>query len=97
MPIKYYDGNLRYEGSDMSLVVPQIGKAKGSRNKFSKKVCFDGIEYNTVREFSEKFKINKNSVSRWVTGKTPMPSYFYDRNLHYKGQDTSVIRRSDRK
>lgn len=97
MPLEYYEGNLHYEGSDMSLISPQVGKATGLRNKSSQQVVFKDIEYPSVKAFCEKFGVDRNSVYAWVSGKIPMPAFFYNNGLHYKNQDIGKIRCSTRK
>lgn len=56
----------------------------------SKQVICDGIEYASLTEFK---KINNvtGAVNCWLNGKNGMPVEWYERGLHYKGQDVSII------
>ena len=97
MPKDYYDGNLHYEDIGTSVTYVQHGHPKGGDVTSSKRIYFDGVWYDTLSEFCAKYKVNKDSVRNWASGKTSMPQFFYDRNLHYDGEDMSKARRRKRK
>lgn len=96
MPYAYYNGQLHYEGESMELIQPYKDRS-GSNNSFAKIVIFNNKEYGSVKEFCEQYKVSKDSVRNWISGKYPMPQFFYDNGLHYKYEDISKIRRSTRK
>lgn len=56
----------------------------------SKQVICEGVEYASLTEFKEQNKV-KGSVNCWLNGTKGMPVEWYEKGLHYKGQDTSVI------
>lgn len=56
----------------------------------SKQVICDGIEYASLTEFKEKNDV-KGAVNCWLNGTKGMPVEWYEKGLHYKNQDTSII------
>lgn len=56
----------------------------------SRAVYCDGKIYDSLTQFREENNVTKN-VSKWLSGKVGMPKKWYDKDLHYIGQDKSVI------
>lgn len=91
MPLNFYEGQLHYENEDMSNIYKQVGRRKGSENGNAKTIIFYDKEFGTLNEFCEKYNVDRNRVKAWVSGRQPMPSFFYDGKLHYKGEDFSIV------
>lgn len=56
----------------------------------SRSVYCDGKIYDSLTQFREENNVTKN-VSKWLDGRVGMPKKWYDKDLHYIGQDKSVI------
>ena len=56
----------------------------------SRPVFCDGKIYDSLTQFREENNVTKN-VSKWLDGRVGMPKKWYDKDLHYIGQDKSVI------
>lgn len=67
----------------------QLGRT-GAECPNSKPVICDGVEYSSVTEFKEKNKV-KGDVIAWLNGKKGMAIEWYEKGLHYKDQDSSII------
>ena len=80
-------------------VVSEEAKQKMSQQKLgkigkdcpnSRSVYCDGKIYDSLTQFREENNVTKN-VSKWLDGRVGMPKKWYDKDLHYIGQDKSVI------
>ena len=56
----------------------------------SRPVFCDGKIYDSLTQFREENNVTKN-VSKWLDGRVGMPKKWYDKDLHYIGQDKSII------
>jgi transcriptional regulator with XRE-family HTH domain len=72
-----------------------LGK-KGKDCVNSRPVICDGIEYESLTQFLEKYPITKN-VTQWLSGKVGMPKEWYDRKLYYKDLGFDVVKLSNNK
>jgi hypothetical protein len=74
-----------------------LGK-KGKDCVNSKPVICDGIEYESLAQFCDIMGLNRASTGEWIRGSDTMPKEWYDKRLHYKDTDFSIIRcREDEK
>jgi len=71
-----------------------LGK-KGKDCPNSRPVICDKIEYESLTIFKEKNGFPKGNITGWLSGKFGMPKYWYDKQLHYKDTDFSLIKCSD--
>ena len=68
-----------------------LGK-KGKECCNSRAVLCDGIEYESLNQFCEIMKLNRGKVTEWINGHDTMPKEWYNKQLHYKDTDFSLIR-----
>ena len=74
-----------------------LGK-KGKDCVNSRPVICDGIEYESLAQFCEINNLTRCSVGEWINGHDTMPMEWYNKKLHYKDDDFSIIRpREDEK
>lgn len=74
-----------------------LGK-KGKDCVNSRPVICDGIEYESLCQFCEMNNLNRGAVGEWINGHDTMPMEWYNKQLHYKDDDFSIIRpREDEK
>lgn len=71
-----------------------LGK-KGKDCPNSRPIICDGIEYESLTDFKEKHNYPKGNITGWLNGKFGMPKYWYDKGLHYKDTDFSLMKCSD--
>ena len=71
----------------------KLGK-KGKDCPNSRAVICDGIEYESLTDFKIKNGNPKGNISGWLLGNVGMPEYWYDKRLHYKDTDFSIIKKS---
>lgn len=83
IPQKWYDKGLHYIDEPIENYVIAI-KNLGKNNIKSKPVICENIEFSNVRECSEYYNINKNSMKNWLNKTNPMPKEWYDKGLRYK-------------
>lgn len=58
----------------------------------SRPVICDGVEYESLTEFREKNNFPKGNLNGWLSGKVGMPKKWYDKRLHYKDTDFSIVK-----
>lgn len=68
----------------------ETAKRKGKLCPNSKPVICDGVEYESLTSF-EKIN-NVKHAGIWMYGKKAMPVEWYNKKLHYKDVDFSIIR-----
>ena len=68
----------------------ETAKRKGKLCPNSKPVICDGVEYESLTSF-EKIN-NVKHAGIWMYGKKAMPVEWYNKGLHYKDVDFSIIR-----
>lgn len=74
-----------------------LGK-KGKDCVNSRPVICDGIEYESLCQFCEMNNLARGVVGEWINGHDTMPMEWYNKQLHYKDDDFSIIRpREDEK
>lgn len=74
-----------------------LGK-KGKNCVNSRPVICDGIEYESLTHFCEVNNLARGAVGEWINGHDTMPMEWYNKKLHYKDDDFSIIRpREDEK
>ena len=64
---------------------------KGKLCPNSKIVVCDGIEYDSLTEFKEKFH-PKGAINAWLHGEKAMPKKWYDKKLYYKDLGFDIIK-----
>lgn len=85
MPKEWYDKQLHQEGKTMNDYKIQNETLTGRDNPNSKHVYCDGVKYNSVKEFTQKYNLVYTTVMSWLYGKSNMPQEWYDRKLHFEG------------
>lgn len=74
----------------------KISKAtKRGNNANAKKVICDNIIFECQTDCSEYYGIKQQTMSRWLTGKIPMPQKFIDLGLRYL-DDPAIIYESQK-
>lgn len=78
------EGSLGHKLSEESKdKIRMANKNIKSENRYqSVKVFCDGVIYNSIKEFSERNKLNRTTVTKWLKGKNKMPKEWYNKNLH---------------
>lgn len=71
----------------------RIGKV-GKECPNSKRVICDGIEYESLTDFKNKNDVH-GKINGWLNGTTSMPKEWYDKRLHFKDTDFSIIKCRD--
>jgi len=94
MPKIYYENGLHFKGEGMNHLYVQNGHPSGKNSPTAKAIYFNGVRYDTLKEFCKHYGVTKDTVRGWTIGRTAMPRYFYDGNLHYEGGDLSLAKRS---
>lgn len=61
----------------------------------SRPVICDNIEYESLTDFMIKNNNPKGNITGWLSGKVGMPKYWYDKQLHYKDCDFSLLKCSE--
>lgn len=87
MPQEWYDKCLHQEGKSMDCYKVQTGALTGVDNPNSRPVYCDGIKYNSVKEFTQKYNLVYTTVMNWLHGNSNMPQEWYDRGLHFEGEN----------
>lgn len=87
MPKEWFDKELHQEGKTMDDYKVQIGALTGVDNPNSRPVYCDGIKYNSVKEFTQKYNLVYTTVMNWLHGNSNMPQEWYDRGLHFEGEN----------
>lgn len=59
----------------------------GGKNGMAIPVICEGIEYPTIKECAEHYKVEKTSMQKWLQQTVGMPPYFVERQLRYKGTE----------
>jgi hypothetical protein len=88
------EGTLGHKATDKIKEVNRnrlLGK-KGKECCNSRVVLCDGIEYESLNQFCEIMKLNRGKVTEWINGHDTMPKEWYDKQLHYKDTDFSLIK-----
>lgn len=68
-----------------------LGK-KGKDCVNSRPVMCDNIEYESLTQFCEINHLSRAMVITWVNGRDTMPMEWYNKQLHYKDSDFSIIK-----
>lgn len=77
---------------DAKLKMSKVKKGKTGKNcPNSKVVVCDSVEYNSLTEF-KNINHPKGAIYQWLNGTKAMPKYWYDKKLHYKDSDFSIIK-----
>lgn len=56
----------------------------------SKPVICDGVLYDSLTIFCEKFELNHQTVSKWLIGEHAMPMEWYNKGLNYFNSDFTI-------
>lgn len=83
-------GHIVSDEAKIKMSQKRMGKT-GKDCPNSRAVYCDGKVYDSLTQFREENDVSKN-VSMWLNGKVGMPKKWYDKDLHYIGQDKSIIR-----
>ena len=88
------EGTLGHKGSEK---LSRINRERllGKRGKDccnSRPVICEGIEYESLTQFCEIMNLNGTTVLYWMNGRRTMPKEWYDKELHYKDTDFSIVR-----
>ena len=57
-----------------------------------KPVLYNGEYYVSLGDFCKQNNLSTKTVGNWLTGKTPMDAYYYDRGLRYENQENQIVR-----
>ena len=76
MPQEWYNKGLRRE--DKTMEDYEIAKKIGKR-----KIICVGIEFESIKECADYYKISRTVVEKWLSKKLDIPQNFYDMQLHY--------------
>ena len=94
------EGTLGHKGGE-NLSRVNRERLLGKRGKDcvnSRPVICDGIEYESLSQFCEINNLTRCAVGEWINGHDTMPMEWYNKKLHYKDDDFSIIRpREDEK
>ena len=94
------EGTLGHKGGENIARINRerlLGK-KGKDCVNSRPVLCDNIEYESLTQFCEINNLAKGAVGEWINGHDTMPMEWYNKQLHYKDDDFSIIRpREDEK
>lgn len=82
MPQKFIDLGLKYKNNPM-VYKPQTGISKGNTHIKSKQVVCEGMLFSNIRECSEYYNENLNSMTNWIRHINSMPIKWYKRGLRY--------------
>lgn len=75
-PQKFIDMDLRYYGAITSSLKPQVTPS-------DRTVLCDGLEFNTVKECAEFYRVSPSYMSAWLNGNANMPKKFFNMRLSY--------------
>lgn len=59
----------------------------GGDNPNSRPVYCDGVKYDSVKEFTQKYNLTYPTVMNWLYKNNYMPQEWYDRGLHFEGEN----------
>ena len=68
-----------------------LGK-KGKDCVNSRPIICDNIEYESLNQFCEIMNLSRGMVGNWLNCNDTMPKEWYDKKLHYKDVDFSLIK-----
>ena len=68
-----------------------LGK-KGKDCVNSRPIICDNVEYESLTQFCEINHLNRGAVGEWINGHDTMPMKWYNKQLHYKDVDFSIIK-----
>jgi hypothetical protein len=88
------EGTLGHKGSEKLTQINRqrlLGK-KGKDCVNSRPIVCDDIEYESLNQFCEIMNLSKGMVGNWLNCNDTMPKEWYDKKLHYKDMDFSLIK-----
>ena len=88
------EGALGHKGSEKITQINRqrlLGK-KGKDCVNSRPILCDNIEYESLNQFCEIMNLPRGMVGNWLNCNDTMPKEWYDKKLHYKDMDFSLIK-----